>query len=74
MNRKKIDPNKYFYLIFFMSLVINSVTDNWLNIDIYGEHKFPYDTIIITISVIKTFIIYFILYEIVMKIKKNNNK
>ena len=73
MDRKKIDPNKYFYLIFFMSLVINSVTDNWLKIDIYGDQKFPYNTIMIIISVIKTFIIYFILYEIVMKIKKNNN-
>lgn len=70
MNRKKIDPNKYFYLIFFMSLVINSVTDTWLKIDIYGNQKFPYNTIMIIISVIKTFIIYFILYEILMKIKK----
>ncbi len=73
MNKKKIESNKYFYSIFFISLVINSITDNWLNIDVYGDNKFPYDIIVITISVIKTFTIYFILYEIVMKIKKNNN-
>lgn len=73
MNRKKINANKYFYLIFLMSLVINSVTDNLLKIDIYGDQKFPYNTIITIISVGKTFIIYFILYkivEIVIQIKK----
>ena len=71
VNPKKIESSKYFYLIFFIAVIINGITDCWLNI--YPIPKtFPIDYIYLIISTIKLLVIYFILNTIILKIRKKS--